>query len=165
MYVESLRTREWERDPNRHPSVLPNTFHLRMCLLQYASQHSDHPPDSEEHCAAFATRVVTLLDQTSSGLYHTKFQKLRDSLEYVRGHNRFRVACILGDISKTRLSWLTLYDLLRVELAATLLYEGGQDDYQNGALQERVEALRQSWRMSESEDVRKAGFIRWRGSR
>lgn len=58
-----------------------------------------------------------------------------------------------------------MYDHLRVELAATLLYDSPSDDYPSGALLERVEALRQSWRASESEDVRKARFRRWRGSR
>lgn len=104
LYVESLSTREWKRDLNRRPSVLPNTFDLCMRLLQYTSQHSDHPPNSEEHRAAIATRVDKLLDQIPNGLYNNKFLKLKDSLEYVRGQNRFRVACILGDISKTRLS-------------------------------------------------------------
>ncbi|KAK7190338.1 hypothetical protein PSPO01_03313 [Paraphaeosphaeria sporulosa] len=161
LYVESMHTREWERDPNRHPPVLPNTFHLRMHLLQYAAQHSDHPSNSEEHCRAFATRVAKLVDQISNGLYHHKFLELKASLEYVRGDNRLRVACLLGDISKTRLSWLTVRDHLRVELAATMLYDGTRETNQNNSLSGEVEALRQSWRASESEEVRKLGFRQW----
>ncbi|KAF2437592.1 hypothetical protein P171DRAFT_437657 [Karstenula rhodostoma CBS 690.94] len=161
MYVESLHTREWERDPNRRPPVLPNTFVLRTHLLQYAAQYSDHPPNSDEHCAAFATRVAKLTDQISNGLYHHKFLELKASLKYVQGDNRLRVACLLGDISKTRLSWLTLRDHLRVELAASLLYDGTREGGRRDALSEKVEALRQSWRASESEEVRKVGFRQW----
>lgn len=161
LYVESLHTREWERDPNRHPVVLPNTFSLRMHLLQYAAQHSDHPPNSEEHCAAFATRVAKLIDQISHGLYHNKFLELKASLKYVRGDDRLRVACLLGDISKTRLSWLTLPDQLRVELTASLLYDETREDSGGNALSDRVGSMRQSWRASENEEVRKAGFRRW----
>jgi hypothetical protein len=157
LYVESLRTREWERDPSRHPHVLPNTFTLRMYLLQYAARQSDHPPHSEEHCAAFATRVAKLIDQISHGLYHNKLLELKDSLKYVHGNDRLRVACHLGDISNTRLSWLTLRDQLRVELAASLLYDA-RDGGRNDALSKRVESLRQSWRASESEEVRRAGY-------
>lgn len=163
-YVESLRTRDWERDPNRHPYVLPNTFNLRMRLLQYAAQHTEHAADSEQHCAAFATLVAKILDQITGGLYHNKFLELKTSLGYVLGDDRLRVACHLGDISKTRLSWLSLQDHLRVELAASLLYDntprgaaprsGSPDE-----LTKRVEALRNSWRASESEEVRRAGCM------
>lgn len=158
LYVESLRTRDWERDPKRHPAILPDTFILRMHLLQYSAQHSDHPPNSEEHCAAFAARIAKLIDQISNGLYHHKFLELKTSLKYVRGDDRLRVACYLGDISKTRLSWLTLQDHLRVELAASLLFEDSRAASSKDALNERVEALKQSWRASESEEVRKAGY-------
>ncbi|KAL5417684.1 hypothetical protein PMIN04_007642 [Paraphaeosphaeria minitans] len=163
LYVESLHTREWERDPSRHPLVLPNTFILRMHLLQYAAQHSDHPQDSAEHCAAFASRVAKLVGQISHGLYHNKFLELKASLGYVRGDDRWRVACLLGDVGKTPLSWLTLQDQLRVELAATLLYDGTREGNRDVALSGEVEALRQSWRASESEEVRRLGFREWLG--
>jgi hypothetical protein len=157
LYVESLRTREWERDPNRHPHVLPNTFTLRMYLLQYAARHSEYPPHSEEHCAAFATRVAKLIDQVSHGSYHNRFLELKAGLKYVHANDRLRVACHLGDISNTRLSWLTLRDQLRVELAASLLYDA-RDGAGNDALSGRVESLRQSWKASDSEEVRRAGY-------
>ncbi|KAL5437826.1 hypothetical protein PMIN07_011829 [Paraphaeosphaeria minitans] len=134
-----------------------------MHLLQYAAQHSDHPHDSAEHCAAFASRVAKLVDQISHGLYHNKFLELKASLGYVRGDDRWRVACLLGDVGKTPLSWLTLQDHLRVELAATLLYDGTREGNRDVALSGEVEALRQSWRASESEEVRRLGFREWLG--
>ncbi|KAF1968905.1 hypothetical protein BU23DRAFT_513967 [Bimuria novae-zelandiae CBS 107.79] len=154
LYVEGLRTREWDRDPNRRPAVLPNTFALRMHLLQFASRYSEHSPHSEEHCAAFAARVAKIADQIAGGLYHAKFLELKNSLKYVRGEDRLRVACHLGDVSKTRLSWLSLQDCLRVELAASLLYEDVREKRED-ELAERVEALRASWRASENEEVRR----------
>ncbi|KAJ4352199.1 uncharacterized protein N0V89_007546 [Didymosphaeria variabile] len=161
LYVESLRTREWERDPKRNPDALPSTFPLRMHLLHYSAQHSNHPPGPEEHRAAFTGHVAKLIDQFSNGLYPNKFPNLKAGLNYVRGDNRLRVACSLGDISKTSLSCLTLQDHLWVELAASLLYSHAKENGRQDALAERVETWRQSWRVSGSEEVRKAGYTQW----
>ncbi|KAJ4299806.1 hypothetical protein N0V90_005052 [Kalmusia sp. IMI 367209] len=159
LFIESIRTRDWERDPNRNPRVLPDPFKLRMRLLQYSAQHSDAADDDEEHCKAFSARVVKIIDQITGGLYHAKFEQLKDALRFVRGGNRLRVACYLGDISKTRLSWLTMQDHLRVELAAGLVREGMGQGSVNKELARRIDALKESWKASESEEVRRVGFL------
>ncbi|KAF2680539.1 hypothetical protein K458DRAFT_345208 [Lentithecium fluviatile CBS 122367] len=157
LYVEGIRTREWQKDPDRRPKVLPDTFPFRMWILQHTAQHSPEldAGDREAHCKNFAARVSKINDSATGGVYHRKFQQLKDALQYVRGNDRLRVACYLGDISKTKLSWLTVGELLRVELAAGLLGDTGRKDED---LEKRVERMRESWRKSESEEVRRLGF-------
>jgi hypothetical protein len=160
-YVEGLRTREWDRDPNRRPMVLPDTFRYRMWLLRYAAQHSPEAESGhyETHCRKFADRVAKIAGSLAGGIYHKKFQLLQESLGYLHGKNRARVAYYLGDISNTRLSWLTKPDLLRVELAAGLLDEKGGAKREIGEeLEQRVEEVKKSWRESESEEVRMLGW-------
>ena len=160
MYIEGLRTRVWDRDPNRRPAILPDTFFYRIWLLRYAAQNSPEAEagDLETHCRKFAGRVAKIVESLAGGLYHTKFKMLQESLEYVHGENRVRVAYYLGDISKTKLSWLTMPDLLRVELAAGLLKAKKREkQVLNGELAARVEELKESWRRSESEQVRLLG--------
>ncbi|KAF2251455.1 hypothetical protein BU26DRAFT_539765 [Trematosphaeria pertusa] len=157
LYVEGIRTRDWERDPGRRPKVLPDTFEYRMWLLQYAAQHSSSSEDPEAHSKAFSERVSKVVEQISGSMYHKKFARLKEALEYVQGDDRVRVACSLGDISKTRLSWLTKLDHLRVELAAEMLM-GLRDEMEDMELKKRVETLRLSWQKAESEEVRRLGF-------
>ena len=160
MYVEGLRTREWDRDAKRRPEYLPDTFQYRMWLLRYAAQHSPEAEsgDHEAHCKKFADRVAKIADSLAGGIYHKKLQLLQDSLKYLHDKNPARVACYLGDISKTRLSWLTKPDLLRVELAAGLLKKkSGVKGLMDEDLEKRVEAMMESWRASENEEVRILG--------
>ena len=157
LYIETSRSRHWEKDPKRHPAVFPDTFGLHMLLLRYAAHQSDHVIHSEEHCASFAARVVKIINQISGGLYHKKFEELKSSVKYLLGDDQLRVACILGDISKTTLSWLTVQDHLRVELAASLLTPNSLKP-RSDALLHRVNNLVKSWRSSESEEVRRLGF-------
>lgn len=142
------------------PEFLPDTFQYRMWLLRYAAQHSPEAEsgDHEAHCKKFADRVAKIADSLAGGIYHKKLQLLQDSLKYLHDKNPARVACYLGDISKTRLSWLTKPDLLRVELAAGLLKKkSGVKGLMDEDLEKRVEAMMESWRASENEEVRILG--------
>jgi hypothetical protein len=163
MYIETLRTRDWERDPNRQPSVLPETFYLRLWLLKYPQVHvgesTDLPLSNEQEaaCKAFADQLAKTVDQICGKIYHVKFELVKDAVRnYVSGMHRIVAGCYLGDIEKTRLSWLTRPDELRVELAAFLL--GGMVIKDEGA-RKRVDGVLESWRKSENEQVRRLGLV------
>ncbi|KAF2636252.1 hypothetical protein P280DRAFT_153707 [Massarina eburnea CBS 473.64] len=167
VYVEGLRTRDWERDDERQPAFLPDTWLWRMWLLQYAARHSaalepdpQTPGTGEKkgkqrdaHCAAFASRVSKLTDAMAGSLYHKRLARLEIALKYLTGEDKLRVACHLGDIKTTRLSWLTKQDLLRVELAAGLVREEGPA--KDGELEGNVRELVVSWKKCSSEEVRR----------
>ncbi|KAF1961014.1 hypothetical protein CC80DRAFT_590316 [Byssothecium circinans] len=173
MYIEGLRTRDWERDEKRLPMFLPDTWEFRMWLLQYAARYSDaldpvpgerkgkreaeekEGDDREAHCTAFATRVAKLTDTMAGTLYHRKLERLKRAVLYLRADDRFRVACALGDVKNTRLSWLTMQDLLRVEVAAHLLGQGNV--VEDEEVDKRVGEMVESWRVCASEEVRRLG--------
>lgn len=157
LYVESLRTREWQKDPARRPPFLPDTFQYRMWILQYAAQHSSaaQSGDHEAHSRAFADQLAKISNSLAGTVYHKKFPQLQKAMKYLRGDDRARVACYLGDISKTTLSWLTQPDVLRVELAAGFVHECSPNDIQDDQVKARVVALTDSWRTSDSEEVRR----------
>ena len=163
MYTETIRTRDWERDPNRQPIVLPETFYLRLWLLKYPQVHisesTDLPFSTEQEgaCKTFADQLAKTVDQICVKIYHVKFELVKNTVRaYVSGMHRIVVGCYLGDIEKTRLSWLTRPDELRIELAAFLLQ--GMVVKDEGA-KERVERVLESWKKSESEEVRRLGLV------
>jgi hypothetical protein len=168
MYVEGLRTKEWQKNPERKPQALPDTFKWRMWLLAYSAQHSAaldaagtdrlEPKGNarDPHCVAFAAQVRKFTDAMAGTLYHAKFDLLKKWLAYLNvPGDKYRVACTLGDITKTRLSWLTMPDLLRVHLAAYLIGENKAEDEE---VEQRIVDMGKSWRVCESEEVRKLGY-------
>ncbi|OSS53809.1 hypothetical protein B5807_00744 [Epicoccum nigrum] len=152
-HVSSLRTREWERDPKRSPAVLPDVFPWRLLLLTYPREDGS---DGEPECKAFAKQIATLVDEISGGVYHEKLEKLKEQTKYTSRRGKVLTALFLGDISKTRLSWLTTSDIIRVDVAAYLLLESGHVHVKSH--EDRVKALLNSWTESENEEVRRTGY-------
>ncbi|RMZ69619.1 dna-binding hexbp [Pyrenophora seminiperda CCB06] len=155
-YVNSLRTREWERDPNRAPFVLPDTFPWRLLTLDYPLPlHGDTDIDCERKSEAFANQLAVIVDEMSGlGVYHHQLDDLRtylhfdielntrfqDALSILGGplydydplcdalaNNRILTATYLGDLSRMRLSWVTSPEVLRCEVAAMLVEKVGWD--------------------------------------
>ncbi|KAF2259416.1 hypothetical protein CC78DRAFT_537126 [Lojkania enalia] len=159
-FIDSLRTRAWQRDANRVPQLLPDTFPLRLHLLKYPSLPSEDNTkevSQEEKCAVFAAQVEKLVDRMPGTVYHRNYEDLKMALKHVVGLDRILTAAVLGDVSKTRLSWLTAQDLLRVELAAGLL-RGVDVSVEEQKLRGRLKELVGAWRMCESEVVRRFGW-------
>ncbi|KAF2656454.1 hypothetical protein K491DRAFT_597002 [Lophiostoma macrostomum CBS 122681] len=155
LYVDSLRTRDWDRDANRQPAVLPDTFSWRLWLLKYPGIEGLEG-DQDERCETFAQQVSKLLDQVSGGLYHSKYAAIKEYVNgFVAGADRLVVGVYLGDISKTRLSWLSLQDLLRVEVAWELMRETRSESRD---LRDRVQQIMLSWRLCDNEEVRRMGY-------
>ncbi|KNG46361.1 dna-binding protein hexbp [Stemphylium lycopersici] len=65
-YVNTIRTREWERDPNRKPATLPDTFPWRLLLLDYPwPSREDAEADSDRKCKIFAYQLGSMVEELS----------------------------------------------------------------------------------------------------
>lgn len=190
-YVDSVRTRAWDRNPDRQPAVLPDTFPWRLLLLEFPwPGQNDTDEGREAKCKRFADELAGVIHGMSGGIYHTKLAQLKSylsldpvsatadrSVQKKIGHwtifttrrdsvrdglvrNRILVALHVGDISRTRLSWITKPDFLRVEVATYLLELVGEDDWEkvvDKGLREMVDARVGQWKACENEEIRRVG--------
>ncbi|KAJ8110309.1 hypothetical protein OPT61_g6818 [Boeremia exigua] len=150
-HVDKLRTREWKRNLNRTPAVLPDVFPWRLLVLDYPRDWCS----GERERKAFAQQLATIVDEISGSVYHEKFELLQAASR--RGRHTLPTALLLGDISKTRLSWLTAPELLRVDLAASMM-EYSKSDRVEPLEEDRLKALLETWVASENEEVRRKGY-------
>jgi len=187
-YVDSLRTREWERDSDRTPCVLPDTFSWRLLTLDYPlSSRNDTTIDCELKSEAFAKQLATIVGEMSGlGVYHHHFNDLRtyltlstsfwkvqnasgrssydyDPLHDDLANNRILTAAYLGDLSKMRLSWVTSPGVLRCEVAVILVEKAGcnvkpEHKLAREDVRQRLVAMLAGWKMSENEQLRRRGW-------
>ncbi|KAF2625650.1 hypothetical protein BU25DRAFT_108276 [Macroventuria anomochaeta] len=173
-YVNSIRTRDWEANPHRKPAVLPQTFHWQLSLLTYPFNYLAYGDQEtrEQACKAFANELAAILDNISNSVYHTRLTQIKDHIcdrSSARNtefkSNLMLTALYLGDISKTRLSWLTTAELLRVDLAADMMLaveslmlsdQRLHLDYET--FKSRLKSLLGTWVTSENEEVRRKGY-------
>ncbi|KAF1357622.1 hypothetical protein EJ07DRAFT_128193 [Lizonia empirigonia] len=164
-YVNSIRTRDWEADRSRKPAVLPDTFYWTLSLLSYPLNSLCRENDEvrEQACKTFAEELSALIKRISHSMYHTKFAQIKGRICKSKSitntefnSNLLLSALYLGDISKTRLSWLTTPDLLRVDLAANIVSDMKGTDI--GTLEPRLKAMLESWITNENEEVRRTGY-------
>jgi hypothetical protein len=159
LFVDSLRTREWQRDPKRQPSTLPDTFPLRLWLLKYPSMPG-LPATPEANCQSYTDQISPIVEKLAGTIYHRKLAQIKESFTFLSHYEKIVVGLQLGDITKTKLSWLSMPDILRVELASELICiaEANYLDHEElEALRPRVEALKTLWKQSENEEVRRLG--------
>ncbi|KAF2027866.1 hypothetical protein EK21DRAFT_70905 [Setomelanomma holmii] len=152
---------------------------------------NNHNQDTERKCKLFAEQLATLIDGMTGGIYHlelaqlktylaldpvsstadrsvekkighwTIFTQRRDALHDMLVANRIITACYLGDLTNTRLSWITKSDFVRIEVASYLLGLVGEEDWEKGVekdFKDRVDGLVGQWKACQSEDVRRVGI-------
>lgn len=95
---------------------------------------------------------------TSLHIYD-KHDLLHDALQ----NNRILTAIYVGDIRKTRLSWLTAPDLLKVEVAATLVQLVGNEVKEDRAIvnketRHKLKLMVETWKTCQNEGVRRRGW-------
>lgn len=80
-YIDSLHTPEWQNDPNRIPSVLPNTTPWYLLLLDppYPSS-TDTDTDTASKCEKFAHQLGTFIEDIADGMYHIPLAHLKHFL-------------------------------------------------------------------------------------
>jgi hypothetical protein len=119
--VESLRTQDWQRSPQRTPSVLPDTFQLRLWLLPYPSFYPSS--ERESRLAAFASEVRDVVRRlASSGKpYHTRWPLLHQALHKCSKQEFAALALQLGALENGGDAGPTLAECLCMELTDGLL--------------------------------------------
>ena len=152
--IDSLRTPEWQRDRHRQPAVLPDTFRLRLWLLDYPQLYR-----SSNACAIFAQQIVSMLqDAIDSGLsHHARLDDIRSALSRCWLGNSVRVACWLGRVDLED-STKGQENLLRVELAEGMLWKSQSSPDMDDEMRRLIEATLEAWRGCEVEDIRMRGI-------
>ena len=153
--IDSSRTPEWQRDRHRQPAVLPDTFRLRLWLLDYPQLW----PSSPDACVTFAQQILSVLRSViDSGLWrHARLEDIRSALSRCWSGDGVSVACWLGKVDLGD-SKKEQENLLRVELADGLLPKAQSSldkDDESGLL---IKTMLESWRRCEVEDVRMRGI-------
>ena len=152
--IDSLRTREWQRDPHRQPAVLPDTFRLRLWLLDYPQLYR-----SSDACATFAQQILSVLREVIvSGLWrHARLDNIRSALSRCWSGHSVRVACWLGSVDLEDLT-KEQENLLRVELADGMLRKSQSPQEKDDEIRLLIKATLEAWRGCEVEDIRMKGI-------
>ena len=152
--IDSLRTPEWQRDPHRQPAVLPDTFRLRLWLLEYPQLSR-----SSDACVPFAQQILSVLREViDSGLWrHARLDDIRSALSRCWSEHRVHVACWLGKVDLED-STKEQENLLRVELADGMLWKSQLSPDGDDEIRLLIKAMLDAWRGCEVEDIRMKGI-------
>ncbi|KAI6859542.1 hypothetical protein KC343_g6330 [Hortaea werneckii] len=152
--IESLRTEEWQRDPNRTPKALPRTFPLRLWSLNYPVT------SSEQEAQVFAGEIINLLHATANDHrpYQQAFEDIKDAVLKLNENNIAYVAVALGSLADFSSIDHPLADHLRMALAADLLKHRFTADLRDANLIREMRQMVQAWLCSCDEDIRRCAF-------
>ncbi|KAI7389199.1 hypothetical protein KC336_g17203 [Hortaea werneckii] len=152
--IESVRTEEWQRDPDRTPKALPRTFPLRLWLLDYPVT------SSEQEAQVFAAKIINLLHATANDHkpYKQAFEDIKDAVLKLDENNIAYVAVALGSLADFSSIYHPLADHLRVALAADLLRHRFTADVRDANLIKEIKQMVQAWLSSCDEDIRMCAF-------
>ncbi|GAB1736035.1 hypothetical protein NU219Hw_g6089t1 [Hortaea werneckii] len=152
--VESMRTEEWQRDPNRTPKVLPRTFPLRLWLLNYPVT------SSERETQIFAGEIIDLLRIIANDHrpYKQAFEDVKDAILKLDDRNVAHVTVVLGSLADFKDIHHPLADHLRVALAADLLRHWSTVNLKDVNLIQEIRQMVQAWLCSCDEDIRMCAF-------
>lgn len=182
--VDRIRTKEWQRNPKRIPSTLPDTFSWRLLLLDCAwPDNNDTADDREKKCKHFADQLAIIVDKTvvqddavTKVLYHKRLDELNKFLKWYitstsqanrpklaplhteRMNNGLLTAIQLGHIAKTGASSITTSDMLKVNIAIYLVSIIGGFHKVEKDLKTRFELLLDNWKVCENEDIRRDAY-------
>jgi hypothetical protein len=150
--VETLRTQDWQQDPQRSPAVLPDTFQLQLWLLPYPSLYPSS--EREQRLAAFAGEVKDVVQRLASRdkPYHLRWPLLQEALQKCSKQGFVRLALLLGALDSGNDKEPTLAECLCVELADRLLMKT-EDLTEADIAAVKGELL--TWKTCLDEDVRR----------
>ncbi|KAL0933716.1 uncharacterized protein CTRU02_210515 [Colletotrichum truncatum] len=150
--IEELRTLEWQRNPERKPKVLPDSFRLKVATLVLPLQ-----VDQEE---AFVNDVSGLINElVDSGVpYHHRWDYLKQSV--INSHIDWkpylmRLAVPTGTLHDIDVEKPTLASYLRIEFARHLLENGFPDAPKGKAVVAALKKMLHDWVKSPVEEFRR----------
>ena len=98
-------------------------------------------------------------DAMPGTVYHERLALLKTALGFLRGEDKFVVACHLGDIGWMMRGELHAQDVLRVGLAAGMLGRNKEvREAENKELRKRTEWMVKSWKVCSNEEIRRLGM-------
>ena len=154
-HLDSLRTNQWQNDPNRHPAVLPDAFPLRLWLLTYPSMPLS--PDHAERQAIFVSEISSIIKQLieSPIPYHGPLEMLKTAVTSIYPADYASIAIALDPIANGVKRTLSLVDHLHAELVNVLLQ--GATTPRDQHVTADVKLLLQAWKDSPDEEIRMHG--------
>lgn len=154
--VETARTPEWERDRYRDPSILPNTFKLRLWLLSYPNLYPE--PERAGRIETFMKEIRAIMEEiaVSHRPYKENWTLLTETLLGCGKTYWMPLALALGGLRRQSSRAFSHRKLLCID-AADFLLNQIQRRVNSEALQEAAEML-EMWKESSDEDVRKKGI-------
>ncbi|KAM0720015.1 hypothetical protein Q7P37_004150 [Cladosporium fusiforme] len=157
--IESMRTPEWQQDPHRQPSRLPDTFQLRLWLLTYPSLPWEGDLARGDPRQAFVEELTDLMGELAESHrpYHARFEQVVRAVKQCYPQEWTFLAWQLGKLEDEQLRrQLTTAELLQVELSDSLL-RGARGPAQSEEMS-GVKAMLAQWRGCLDEDVRDRGI-------
>lgn len=162
-HIESIRTPEWQRDPNRHPAILPDTFWTKLWLLPYP-----HLPLSIQASGSdselFAREILAALREiVELGIAnYEKFRQLKTALKRCEPEKKVEVALCIDRGAEHEHDSSDHGDLgdypLRIELADTLLESVKTSRETDQQIYEHAKGLIERWKGNSDEGVRMRGW-------
>ncbi|PIA90816.1 hypothetical protein CB0940_11228 [Cercospora beticola] len=153
--IEAMRTDEWQRNLDRSPVVLPDTFNLRMWLL---IKDSENNPEEQ-----FIRGVETLVEEIGSS-QRPGAQHYKDLVVFVGGQSlpweaQAKLALNLGDLKACERGGEGLFDrtsYARVDFAKRMVESLAKP--QGVGLRNRVVDMVESWVGCFDEEIRMMGL-------
>ena len=152
--IDALRTSAWQRDRNRRPAILPDTFRLRLWLLDYPQVSR-----SSDACTTFAQQVISILQEIINlGLsQYFRLDQIKFALSECLPEDARRVAWCLGSIDLEDSTKLQ-ENILRAELVDGMLRKFQLPQNRDNEIIQPIKAMLDAWRDCEVEDIRLRGI-------
>ncbi|KAI1073782.1 hypothetical protein F5B20DRAFT_586887 [Whalleya microplaca] len=160
--INSLRTPEWQRDPDRWPSKLPETLPIKLQIFKARCWRSSSRRLSKADVETYANNVTLLLQDITKTdePYHNSWSSLKSTvLDTFQRMHFVQLSLKFGSLNRCHSPNLTLVDHPNIELADTLITEA--DDPCDLPFVTRMREMLGSWESCHNEVVRKRAETIW----
>ena len=157
--IEAVRTPKWQRDSNRQPRWLPDTFEYRMWLLPILSVDADLTEgEAATRCREFGRMLIEQMEYlVSRGVpYHDEMKRLEMAAMSCSDQHKALLATTLGGCegeSTSDRQTQVMVRCHRLDVAATLIFNAELPAKWEAWLEE-LRTMVQGWHQSEVEWIR-----------
>ena len=175
--IDSMRTPEWQENPNRSPKLLPDTFSIKLHLLDNPVMNQEQSP--EQRCQKFASQLVEAINHVIAlgFAHHPKLKNIEAVTNTLNAPDRARVACEVERLEPGSGSTGVQQHIIQVRLAEAMIWDlrmrpglnewsyGVREDRSTDLSQDKDEGLRRElkemierWKASSVEEIRMSGM-------